>query len=109
MVMTAGLGGTLRVGPHGCLYGFVPKTDQERAFTTDLVWPRGTTAAMGPNGKPVVVSDDGAIVAEVGHSLEGLGGRDGVARHTADITCRVHARGSLFYVQGDMPVMIGTQ
>jgi hypothetical protein len=110
-VMQAGLGGTLRVSAHGCLYAYVPKSARSggREFRTDLVWPRGTTVALNESGTPVVVRYDGAVVAAVGHSLRGLGGGNGVARRAADITCRVLEKGPLFYVQGDMPPLSSSE
>jgi hypothetical protein len=97
--------GTLRVNPQGCLYAYIPESPRSggREFRNDLVWPRGTTVALNDSGTPVVVRYDDVVVAAVGHSLRGLGGGNDVARRTANITCRVHQKGPLFYVQGDMP------
>jgi hypothetical protein len=106
MVMQAGLAGTLRVNQQGCLYGYVPKSPGTggREFRTDLVWPRGTTVALNDEGTPVVVRYDGVIVAEVGHSLRGLGGGTVHVQNPADVTCLVHAAANrAFYVEGDMP------
>jgi hypothetical protein len=103
-VMQAGLAGTLRVSPRGCLYAYVPKTPpSDRVFRTDLVWPRGTRVALDESGTPVIVRYDGVVVAKVGHSLRGLGGGSVAVRRATDITCRVHKVGDVFYIQGEMP------
>jgi hypothetical protein len=104
-IMQAGLLGVLRRNAEGCLYAYVPKSPGSggREFRTDIVWPRGTTVALNHSRSPVVVRYDGVVVAMVGRSLRGLGGGSVTARRASDITCRVHEKGPLFYVQGDMP------
>lgn len=104
-MMAAGLAGTLRVSPEGCLYAFIPKSPRTGGVVlrTDLVWPRGTSAALDADGKPIVVRYDGVVVVEVGHSLHGLGGGSVTSTGTAHITCQVDAKEPLFFVQGDMP------
>jgi hypothetical protein len=102
-VMQAGITGVLRLSNNGCLYAYHRKTRFSPAIKTDLVWPEGTTVLKDEAGTPVVVDDHGVVVAMVGHSLLGLGGGSVAARRASDITCRLHQKGPLFYVQGDMP------
>ena len=107
-IMQAGLVGRLRVNPQGCLYAYVPSSPRSggREFRTDLVWPRGTTVALDDGGTPVVVRYDGVVIAEVGHSLRGLGGGSVAARPASHIVCRVKDKGHLLYIQGDMPPLL---